>query len=777
MTLDRPAIEDKTGEILMRITLGWPGVLAMVSILTSGARGDEPTKATASATEGNPSTPAAGHSLHGEAFDDGPRHHAELMQGMGKVSFSVSTKKPEAQAFINQGVAQLHSFFYFEAERSFRQAAWIDPDCAMAYWGMAMANVNNARRARDFLKEARKRAPGLTPREALYLDALEAYFKDGADDKARKQALQDGLEPIVQEFPGDIDARAWLAMAIWQNGAGGSRQAIDTVIDSVLQVEPMHPGAHHYRIHLWDSNKAARAVRSAALYAKTAPGIAHAWHMPGHTYTSLKRYADAASQQEGSARVDHAYMIRDKVMPFEIHNYSHNNQWLVTSLSHVGRVHDAIAVARNLVEQPRDPNRNGKNDGGSPQRNGRLRWAEILTRYELWDDLIEANDSGALDWSDIPIERREKAYTLGLAYAAKGDQARLGAQIALLKSAVAEEAKARAGRKPDAPGETPKKAQAPAVANSPAQAALDELEGYQMLSRGDVVGAFERFARATSMRPEAIARAHLVARNYGFAEGTARKAVEKQPNQVAPLAALVEVLHAVGKEDEARKAFRALEPIARQADRDVPVFQRLAPIVAAWKEKEAAPRVASDEPSTDDATIERIDLTTIGPLGWSPSPAMAFTANDSEGRPWSLAEHQGRNVVLLFFLGGKCAHCMQQLDLFGKAVKDLGALKADLVAVSSDGPDATRALQQNPDKIRFPMPMLPDPGLGLFKDYRAYDDFEGVPLHAIYLIDARGQVRYRRISAEPFLDIEFVKTEIARVNRFVPPARTGIGTE
>ena len=66
--------------------------------------------------------------------------------------------------------------------------------------------------------------------------------------------------------------------------------------------------------------------------------------MPGHTYTELKRYADAAYQQEGSARVDHAYMIRDRVMPFEIHNYAHNNQWLCTSLSHIGRVHDAIAV-------------------------------------------------------------------------------------------------------------------------------------------------------------------------------------------------------------------------------------------------------------------------------------------------------------------------------------------------------------------------------------------------------------------------------------------------
>src|SRR5580693_397391 len=433
----------------MRAFVGWFGAMIASSLLCfcflSSAHGDEPDKPTAPASEANPAVSAAGHSVHGEAFNDGPRHTAHLMPGMGKVHFPVTSKKPEVQAFIDQGVGQLHSFYYFESERSFRQAAKIDPTCALAYWGMEMSNINNARRAQGFLKEARKRASSLTRRELLYLEALESFFKVGADAKTKRQGWLQGIETIVQEFPGDIDARAWLAMVTWQNSMDGigSRQAVDTLLDTVMQVEPMHPGAHHYRIHLWDGVKPVRAEKSAALYAKTAPGIAHAWHMPGHTYTGLKRYADAAYQQEGSARVDHAYMIRDRVMPFEIHNYSHNNQWLVTSLSHVGRVHDAVTVARNLVEQPRDPNRNGKNDGGSPQRNGRLRWAEVLTRYELWDDLIKANTSGALDWSDIPIERREKAYTLGLAYAARGDEAGLARQVTALKALVAEEAKSK----------------------------------------------------------------------------------------------------------------------------------------------------------------------------------------------------------------------------------------------------------------------------------------------------------------------------------------------
>ena len=85
------------------------------------------------------------------------------------------------------------------------------------------------------------------------------------------------------------------------------------------------------------------------------------------------------------------------------------------------------------------------------------------------------------------------------------------------------------------------------------------------------------------MRPEALARAHLKARNFGFAEVKAREAVAKNPNQVAPLAAQVEILHACGKDKEAREAYRLLEPLARSADQDIPIFRRLAGIVEQWK--------------------------------------------------------------------------------------------------------------------------------------------------------------------------------------------------
>ncbi|MFM7922031.1 MAG: hypothetical protein ACKPJJ_17550, partial [Planctomycetaceae bacterium] len=102
-----------------------------------------------------------------------------------------------------------------------------------------------------------------------------------------------------------------------------SQLAVDAMIQEVLDVEPLHP-VHHFRIHLWDGRKPERALQSSALGGLASPGIAHMWHMPGHIYSRLRRYHDAVWQQEASARVDHAHMMRDRVLPDQIHNFAHN---------------------------------------------------------------------------------------------------------------------------------------------------------------------------------------------------------------------------------------------------------------------------------------------------------------------------------------------------------------------------------------------------------------------------------------------------------------------
>ena len=102
----------------------------------------------------------AGHSEHGEAFDEGPRQRAYLMGTAGStvatggVHFQITTKDPLAQQFFDQGIGQLHGFWYFEAERSFRHVLKLDAECAMAYWGLAMANINTEKRAKSFVAKA-----------------------------------------------------------------------------------------------------------------------------------------------------------------------------------------------------------------------------------------------------------------------------------------------------------------------------------------------------------------------------------------------------------------------------------------------------------------------------------------------------------------------------------------------------------------------------------------------------------------------------------------------
>ncbi len=730
-------------------------IVYLLLLITPILRADEPTKPTESPTSTNPATPAAGHSVHGNAFDDGPRTRARLLEGQGKVDFPITTTSKEAQAFFSQGVAQLHTFYYYEAERSFRQAALLDKESPMPAWGMAMANTNNAKRAKGFLKDAADKLAKtkISKREQLYIDALNVFYKDG-DDKSKKQGWLAGLEEIVQEFPGDLDARAWMAMVAWQNGGdGASKKAVDVVIETVMNVEPMHPGAHHYRIHLWDGPKAIRAEKSAATYAKTAPGIAHAWHMPGHIYTDMKRYSDAAYQQEGSARADHAAMTLLKTMPFEIHNYSHNNQWFVTSASNVGRVKDALAMAKNLVEQPRDPNKNGPNDGGSPQRNGRLRWAELLERYEMWPELIEATTTGKIDWSDIAFEKQRKAYSLGLAYAATDQTPKLSEQINALKEALP---------KKDAKATPP----ASGAKLSGGDAMLAELEGYLLLATGVVQPAFDKFAQAGTMRGESLARAHLKARNFGFAESSAKSAMEGSPKQMPPIATYVEILAACGKIKESQEAYAQLVPYLKEADQDLSCLSRIASLVSTWTSNGGWNAPASVV-VTDEASAGRQDLATVGPLGWQPFASAPLSLPDTDGKSWSLADRKGKNVIVLFYLGGKCAHCMQQLTAFGKEVEAFAKLDTEVVAVSTDELEATRSLKKNEEGIKFPMPLLADPMLGFFKSWASYNDFEAVPLHGTFLIDSQGNVRWQKVASDPFLDVDFLKKETARVSKLL----------
>ena len=252
-----------------------------------------------------------GHSMHGQIFNEGLRQHARQMSGMPEIHFDITTTNDVARKFFLQGVGQLHGFWYLESERSFRESAFRDTNCAMAYWGMAMANANNATRAAGFIQEADRRKGTVTRREKLWIESLAEFHKDPKrDEKERRRDYTRALENIIFEFPDDVEAKAFLAVHVWDSSYKGwpigSAQAVESILKEVFAQQPMHP-AHHYRIHLWDGEKdesAIRAVPSASKSGQSSPGVAHQWHMAGHTFNKLKRYPDMAWQQEASVLVD-----------------------------------------------------------------------------------------------------------------------------------------------------------------------------------------------------------------------------------------------------------------------------------------------------------------------------------------------------------------------------------------------------------------------------------------------------------------------------------------
>lgn len=372
------------------------------------AKADDAKEGDAKAGDADPTSTdvAAGHSYHGEAFNEGPRQAAYLMEGMPNVTFPATCKNEQVQKFINQGVGQLHGFWYFEAERSFRQAASLDPDCAVAYLGMAMSNGGNLKRAKGFIAEAVKRKSNVTERERMYIEAFADYVNTPKTptkkDKERREKWLGALTKIIKKFPDDLEAKAFWAVYRWSSKSRVSLKtdkeyaAVNGMIQKVLDVNPMHP-CHHYRIHLWDYKDAKKALASSALCGQSGAGIAHMWHMPGHIFSRLNRFNDAAWQQEASARVDHAHMMRDHVLPDQIHNFAHNNEWLCRNLTNVGRITDAIELAKNMTELPRHPKYNTLSKRRGSASYGRMRLYEVLEKYDLWDRMLALMDEGYLE--------------------------------------------------------------------------------------------------------------------------------------------------------------------------------------------------------------------------------------------------------------------------------------------------------------------------------------------------------------------------------------------
>jgi len=769
---------------------------AVLAVAAQGILADDEAGGDSSATN----APAAGHSLHGEAFNEGPRQAATLLSGTGKVKLNIKSRNPKAQAFFNQGVGQLHGFWYFEAERSFRQVASFDTNSAMAYWGMAMANVNNSNRAAGFIQRASDVKTNASPREVLWIEAYHGYFAGKKSETDRRKDLVTALEAIVQKYPRELEARTFLAFQLWDNEGKGvpitSRQSVDALMNEVLRVQPLHP-VHHARIHIWNYKKDERALNSAARCGQSAPAIAHMWHMPGHTYSQHKRYDDAAWQQEASARTDHAYMMAARILPDQIHNFAHNNQWLCTDLLYCGRVRDAIELARNMVELPRHPKYNtlnrredhtayDKNNGSSML--GRNRLFDAFLDCELWPEMLALADTTYLEPTELPEEQARRFYALALAHCARGDTKAAEKLMSELDGCrkqlrqerfeateKAEEEAKRDKAKADATDAMVKAMKGFSARLERVDKYRDELEIWTAALAGKTNEARKLLEENKDLPKEQRIRLWSAVGDTTNTVKLAEELVKDGTNQAPRLALAAHALWHSGATNAATNAFTQLRAVSARLDLDTPIFARLAPI-ARWLGFDSDWRIA---PSTKKDVGQRPALDSLGPFRWQPYDAAPWALTGADRKRRSLADYKGRPVLVVFYLGNGCPHCLEQLNLLAPAAKEFEAQGIAIVAVSTDNADGLRkTVEKAKQEGGCPFPLVSDASLKAFKSYRAFDDFERMPLHATFLVDGDGKVRWQDINYEPFTDMKFLLAESKRLlaltkNRAV--ARVGSG--
>ena len=238
-------------------------------------------------------------------------------QPLGSVRFPTSCSD-DAQPGLQQGLALLHSMTYLEAERRFEDAARIDPECALAYWGQAMTRVHPLWPdvpSTDDMTTARRllaRATGVThtsAREGAYVSALQAYLEGGPESREadRLARFLSGWQTVRDAHADDLEAKLFYALALMATAdlsdtTYETLRSAGAVVEEVLAQIPDHPGGLHYVIHAYDVPPLAEQALSAARqYGETAPENSHALHMTSHIFTRVGLWPESITYNTRAA--------------------------------------------------------------------------------------------------------------------------------------------------------------------------------------------------------------------------------------------------------------------------------------------------------------------------------------------------------------------------------------------------------------------------------------------------------------------------------------------
>jgi tetratricopeptide (TPR) repeat protein len=347
---------------------------------------------------------------------------------LGRVDFPISCSST-AQTKFERGLALLHNMMYAQAEKEFASVAELDPDCAMAYWGVAMTHLRPLWRVsrEDELKKgsaAVKKARALNPpteRERAYIASLEAFYKDWktVDHLRRIAAWEAAMEKVHEAYPEDIDARAFYSLAHMATAPKGDKtfahqKKAGALMEGLLARAPEHPGLHHYTIHAYDNPVlASRAVDVARAYFKLAPDVPHALHMPTHIFVRLGLWPDVIDWNVRSA----AAAKRQSVVGATSLHYPHAMDYLMYAYLQQGQDKMAEDVLHeiNSVENYEDSFASAYGIAATQARYPleRRQWTDAAA--------LEVRTHSSFPWDKYPWYESITYFARGLGAARSGD--------------------------------------------------------------------------------------------------------------------------------------------------------------------------------------------------------------------------------------------------------------------------------------------------------------------------------------------------------------------
>lgn len=517
------------------------------------------------------------------------RAGAPLFEGMGDYHRPITTNDAGAQRYFDQGMVLAFGFNHAEAIRSFRAAQRLDPDCAMCFWGEALAtgpniNVTSGGRAimspesRVAAHAAAQKALSLADRVAPVERALieaQAVRYDGSETSDRDpldRAYAEAMRSVVQRFPDDDDAaamyaEAWMNTMPWNYWSDDGQPRPETVevidaLERIIARSPRHPLALHLYIHAVEaSSDPGRAEAAADTLLTLVPGSGHLVHMPAHTYWRVGRYHDAAEANVRAAAVDEQYIAQCNAQGFyPALYYPHNIHFLWAASSMEGRSAVAIDAARRVaanvrIEQIRE---------FPTVEFFRTIPLLALTQFGRWDEILaEPMPDASLRYATAIAH-----YARGVALARKGDLAaahRERDQLVPLRDTT----EILFLDTNDYPAVTL------------LQIADALLEGEIAMAAGSVDAAVGHFERAVALQDglpymeppfwyyptrQSLGAALLAAGRAGEAEAVYRRELEDYPHNGWSMFGLAESLAAQGRTDEAAEVREMFAHVWARAD-------------------------------------------------------------------------------------------------------------------------------------------------------------------------------------------------------------------